>query len=693
MGKAYIGETVLVQEEQIINNAPTKVLTLNEDDEITVSEALDLAKEIKDLPDGFIISCTGTYDIDGVVGTALTYFTDRKRLLQVEPQFVPVINGTPISIFVEGNDIFFCYNEVVDGNNRTWGVGALYGCKIINNILVPTTTDYQVFPGFITTISPNVTPHAEAFKDGYLYYTTREAVADSLTRVVKVNTKNLRDIKIVTPFTGGGIHNIEIYGNYIYFMKIDNNSAAGGHIGRIDLNLNSYEVVFNLPTSETRYTNSQMPFLIYNDEFYIPSVNNPDLTSRRNNLIMSVYGMDGHLRRESIEMPIATEGTTLRVFPHWISAFNNKLIIHTASGNSGVKRIIRVNCGYGVTGESGYIQPFLEETIVSPLSQLTDDNIIDPTGRVWLNSEISGTTNPEARLLIIDDYNDFTTAHVYDNEYYRSLGTPPTKVNRENYKATLKDFSDFNKVTQSISVNGGTPYVPDPSTGNIDITVSGGGGATNLTYTASPTNGTVNSDTGTDAIIPLADGTNAGLLSPSEKTKIANAPTGTGLVYYTDGVAAMIVNISSSRYVKTDGSSGNFNTDVRNNAVKASALVANTAAPVNNDNATMIAEKLLSVYNNVQTLTSYVSKTASYTISDTDMVVDLTANTATFTLPTAIGIAGRRYTVKNSGTGVLTVNTTSSQTIDGAASMSFNTQYAGMTVVSDGANWKIISNF
>ncbi len=48
----------------------------------------------------------------------------------------------------------------------------------------------------------------------------------------------------------------------------------------------------------------------------------------------------------------------------------------------------------------------------------------------------------------------------------------------------------------------------------------GWGWATNLTYTPSPTNGTVNSDTGTDATIPLADITNAGLISPAEKAKV-----------------------------------------------------------------------------------------------------------------------------------------------------------------------------
>jgi len=54
-------------------------------------------------------------------------------------------------------------------------------------------------------------------------------------------------------------------------------------------------------------------------------------------------------------------------------------------------------------------------------------------------------------------------------------------------------------------------------------------GTTNLGYTASPTNGIVTSNTGTDATLLLADGTNAGLLTPAEKTKITNTSgTNTG---------------------------------------------------------------------------------------------------------------------------------------------------------------------
>lgn len=47
------------------------------------------------------------------------------------------------------------------------------------------------------------------------------------------------------------------------------------------------------------------------------------------------------------------------------------------------------------------------------------------------------------------------------------------------------------------------------------------GGNTDLTYTTSPSQGVVNSSTGTDATIPLADSTNAGLFSPAEKTKLS----------------------------------------------------------------------------------------------------------------------------------------------------------------------------
>lgn len=59
--------------------------------------------------------------------------------------------------------------------------------------------------------------------------------------------------------------------------------------------------------------------------------------------------------------------------------------------------------------------------------------------------------------------------------------------------------------------------------------LTGGSAATNLAYTAAPADGTVTSDTGDDATIPLANGTNAGLMAPAQHTKLGLI-TATGAV-------------------------------------------------------------------------------------------------------------------------------------------------------------------
>ena len=63
------------------------------------------------------------------------------------------------------------------------------------------------------------------------------------------------------------------------------------------------------------------------------------------------------------------------------------------------------------------------------------------------------------------------------------------------------------------------------------------------------------------------------------------------------------------------------------------------------------------------------------------------------TLPTSVGGSGRIYKIKNSGTGSVTIATTSSQTIDGTTTKLLNTQYAGLEIISDNANWKITGIF
>jgi hypothetical protein len=86
--------------------------------------------------------------------------------------------------------------------------------------------------------------------------------------------------------------------------------------------------------------------------------------------------------------------------------------------------------------------------------------------------------------------------------------------------------------------------------------------------------------------------------------------------------------------------------------------------------------------NNISTNT-----TAGATAS-TDYVYFI-SGTTTLTLPTAVGNTNR-YTLKNTGINTVTINTTSSQTIDGSTSINLVVKYTSLDIVSDGTNWNII---
>ena len=93
---------------------------------------------------------------------------------------------------------------------------------------------------------------------------------------------------------------------------------------------------------------------------------------------------------------------------------------------------------------------------------------------------------------------------------------------------------------------------------------------------------------------------------------------------------------------------------------------------------------------------SYVAKTAAYTVTATDYTVAANASTGalSITLPTSVGITGKVYVVKkmDSTANVVTVATTSSQTIDGATTRALSLQYDAISVQADGANWIVIGN-
>lgn len=86
----------------------------------------------------------------------------------------------------------------------------------------------------------------------------------------------------------------------------------------------------------------------------------------------------------------------------------------------------------------------------------------------------------------------------------------------------------------------------------------------------------------------------------------------------------------------------------------------------------------------------YTPVSGTYTVAAGDCVVDCTANTFTVTLPTAAGAQGQIYTVKNSGTGVITVAAAGGEFIDGAATQLLPVRYQSITMVSNNTGWGVI---
>jgi hypothetical protein len=117
-----------------------------------------------------------------------------------------------------------------------------------------------------------------------------------------------------------------------------------------------------------------------------------------------------------------------------------------------------------------------------------------------------------------------------------------------------------------------------------------------------------------------------------------------------------------------------------------------TAATANSSDATLLARANhtgTQLSTTISDFSPVSNKSALYTVVATDGTINCTSGTFTVTLLTAVGVT-KPYKVKNSGTGLITIATTSAQTIDGQASGAITlNQYDSLTVESDGANWII----
>ena len=78
--------------------------------------------------------------------------------------------------------------------------------------------------------------------------------------------------------------------------------------------------------------------------------------------------------------------------------------------------------------------------------------------------------------------------------------------------------------------------------------------------------------------------------------------------------------------------------------------------------------------------------TGTYLVTADDYLIESTSGTFTINLPTAVGIKGKLYVIKNSGSGTITIDPNSSETIDGSSTQTL-TEKEALSIQSNGTNW------
>jgi hypothetical protein len=140
--------------------------------------------------------------------------------------------------------------------------------------------------------------------------------------------------------------------------------------------------------------------------------------------------------------------------------------------------------------------------------------------------------------------------------------------------------------------------------------------------------------------------------------------------------------ISSSFNGGTVTGSTNFTNGLTANTISATTLT--TPSFTANTNG-LVASTVKGVY-----VSPYVTVGAAYTATTANSTIEISGGTFTLTLYTAVGNSGRTIYIKNSGSGIVTVDANASETIDGQLIRPLGT-FEDLLLQSNGANWVILN--
>ena len=354
-----------------------------------------------DIPSDFYISTL-------VNSSELLYYTDnyyRVDLKSFLPSGINIRNSN--EIVRDGSDFYLCGNF---GPSDTYFV-KLTNCRLKNGLYFNfDSIQYNLITSYINYV------HGMCFYKGYLYLSSRSTDVGVSTTVAKINSSNINEVTTLTlssAYANKQATDIIAYKDNLYILPSNNSS---GILVKIDLNLATYSALITTGTSSSpsRRVRTQSAFLIYNDEVFIPIVNNTSVGI--NQIGMEVWGLTGSIKRQIYNQAVNVEGTLatglIVPLPHWMGAYDNKLIISNAimGTTTSHRGLVRMN-----------IDTLAVEESIAMDTLVTDDNTIFSDGYIYLNGEApvyayytnswdinpGVTFSPKAKLVKIK-YNNFT---------------------------------------------------------------------------------------------------------------------------------------------------------------------------------------------------------------------------------------------------------------------------------------------
>lgn len=137
---------------------------------------------------------------------------------------------------------------------------------------------------------------------------------------------------------------------------------------------------------------------------------------------------------------------------------------------------------------------------------------------------------------------------------------------------------------------------------------------------------------------------------------------------------------------------GSNNIFIGNNSQPISTTVSNQIVIGNASNTSsyIYGDLTTSALTTAGRISKLVTVTSNYTILPSDEIITANSSTAiNIYLPSAIGITGRTYTIKNINTGWVTLRPSLSQKIDGSNTFELQNRYSFIKVVSNGSIWLV----